>query len=72
MSRMTRRFQVEPPINRDQRVARAYDTLDFCAAIYQIHAQAGSTWDAELLSVKAMQRAALAVFHDDCQRWDWQ
>lgn len=69
---MGSRFKFHPPANRDERVARARDTLGFCEAMYQIHAQSGETWGTELLVLKAMQRAAVAVFRDDCNLWEWQ
>lgn len=69
---MPSRFSFFPPSNRDERIARARDTLGFCEAMYQIHAQTGDAWGSELLVLKAMQRAAVAVFRDDCHMWDWQ
>lgn len=69
---MPRRFNFEPPADREERIERARDTLGFCEAMYQIHVQTGDTWGAELLVLKAMQRAALAVFQEDCRGWDWR
>ena len=69
---MNTRFNFQPPTNRDERIERARDTLGFCAAMYQIHAQTGDSWGSELMILKAMQRAALAVFQEDYDRWDWQ
>jgi hypothetical protein len=69
---MASRFNFYPPVNRDERMNRARDTLGFCEAIYQIHSQTGEVWDTELMVLKAMQRAALAVFQEDYDRWDWQ
>jgi len=68
---MSRRFEIRPPASREERIARAQDTLGFCEAMYQIHAQTGDAWGAELLALKAMQRAAVAVFQEDCNLWDW-
>jgi len=68
---MSNRLNSHPPIDREERVQRARDTLGFCEAMYQIHAQTGDSWGTELLVLKAMQRAALAVFQEDCDRWDW-
>ena len=69
---MASRFNFYPPANRDERMERPRDTLGFCEAIYQIHAQTGDPWGTDLQVVKAMQRAALAVFQEDYDRWDWQ
>jgi hypothetical protein len=69
---MVSRFNFYPRANRDERIERARDTLGFCEAIYQIHSQTGDAWGTELLVLKAMQRAALAVFQENYDRWDWQ
>ena len=68
---MPPRFDTRPPANRDERIARAHEILSFCEAMYQIHAQSGDAWGTELLALKAMQRAAVAVFQEDCNLWDW-
>ena len=69
---MANRFNFQPPANRDEHMARARDTLGFCEAMYQIHAQTSDAWGTELLILKAMQCAAIAVFEDDCNQWEWQ